>query len=1041
MALLSRNADRIFWAARYLERAEDTARLVQEFGELFDDMPTDDASGARWAPLLVLCGDRPQPVAELTERDVVRTLVIDAENPSSVAGAVLAARSNLRTTREVLPREAWHTVNDLSLFVTDEAPRAESRRFRSRVLTRVANDSRRLEGILNSSMTRDAAWHMWRMGRYLERADMTTRVVGVRAATLMGGDRQFDEVHWMGVLKSLSALQMYQRATRGPIDATAVVRFLLFDERFPRAVRCCLDEVENSLRQLSRHGARRADVDLDDRHHDRRLRSGPGHRLGTVAARRGERCDHRAVPEYRCELMDDPATQFVDPAELQRRQTAIDRLLAAEGAGHIVHDLPVRSDGRAVGVTSRPWRLDPTPYLVAPADFAWLEAAVAQRMAMLEALLADLYGDRTLVADGTIDPAALWASSAYRLSAVGAATRRHQRRWLATYAVDVVRTVEGEWYAVADHTDTPAGLGYALLDRGVIAQVADTASGVPRAMEPALAAMRSALAATTSVDGPRSVVLTSGIDHPAYVDHSFLATQLGFNIVEGPDLVVREAQLWLQTLGGLDRVDVVHRRIAGRHLDPLEVNTSGAAGIPAVLLADEAGTVTMANAHGTGVLEEASLVGEWDRAGAALLGQTPMLALRSPRSMPVGATNVDALLPAPAERVECLLSGAVHAQPIAVRFHAVATDHGITVFPGGSGRLLADVDDPTIPTLAHVKDVWVLGAAEAAPPAADDTRTAPQVDFLTSVPTSAAHSLYWLNRAAERAEAVARATRVIATTSASVAAQGSAAPALSLVRALAGDDAPVGDAATPGQRNSAVAVASASLSFHIGSMLAESASVREFLSTTTGRVLGEMADTRVRLAAHPDDVDALDTLLFQLSAVSGLWSESVVRGPAWYYGDFAKRYERALVALTSARSAIELSVGDEVSPPVRRRALESVLASNDSLVAYRRRQRSEVELSAVLALLLHDERNPRSAAASVAGMLRNAAAIGWGVGERRLADVAGAVAAIGPTDVSAVLAVDAELHEIARELTSTRLVAPPHPTLVGSRLVDPGAVA
>ena len=263
MALLSRNADRIFWAARYLERAEDTARLVQEFGELFDDMPVVHDQVGRWAPLLAVCGDRSLLESTASEREVVRQLVCDPEQPGSVAACVAAARANLRTTREVLPREAWHTVNDLSLFVASDANRAEDRRFRGHVLGRVANDSRRLDGILTSSMNRDAAWHMWRIGRYLERADMTTRVVGVRAAALMAtrdDANRYDEVQWMGVLRSLSALQMYQRATRGPIASTPVVQFLLFDTSFPRSVRFCLDEIDRCLDQLSRPDSVRAAV-------------------------------------------------------------------------------------------------------------------------------------------------------------------------------------------------------------------------------------------------------------------------------------------------------------------------------------------------------------------------------------------------------------------------------------------------------------------------------------------------------------------------------------------------------------------------------------------------------------------------------------------------------------------------------------------------------------------------------------------------------------------------------------------------------------
>lgn len=741
------------------------------------------------------------------------------------------------------------------------------------------------------------------------------------------------------------------------------------------------------------------------------------------------------------------ANEPIDPVELGIRQGAIDRLLTAEGAGHIVHDLPMRADGRTVGLASRPWRLDPMPYVVTADEFTWIEGAVTRRMQMLEAVLSDLYGERRLVSEGIIDPAVLWSSPAYRLSAVGAGSRRRQRRWLATYAVDLVRTADGVWFAIADHTDTPAGLGYTLLDRSVLTQVADAGHDLPRTIDAAPALLRRALVDTSTVEGPRVVVLTSGIDHPAYVDHSYLATQLGFNIVEGPDLVVRDSQLWLQTLGGLEQVDVLHRRIVDRQLDPLETNTYGAAGIPAVLLADDAGTLTMGNAHGTGVIEDASLLGNWDRAGAMLTGEEPWLRLRSPR-LAVGATRVDDILGRPAERVPCLADGRVVEQPIVLRFHAVATDEGIAVIPGGNGRVIETHDDPTLPTPARAKDIWVLGDDVTSALVAE-ARSAPQVDFITSVPTRAADSLYWLGRASERAEAVARSMRVIATAPPLAEWSGRPTPAMELLTALTGVDKPVvaasslpAAAALTEARRAAVVAAAGSLEFHIGSMLAESASVREFLSTTTGRVLGEMVESRRRLTERPDDVDALDALLFQLSAFAGLWSESVVRGPAWYFGDFAKRYERALVAIASATVASRVAGDTRLTDLARRRGLEAVLAANDSLVAYRRRHRSDVELGAVLALVLHDQRNPRSGAASIAGMVRNASAIGWAAGTERLEDVADLLAGFAADSPVAQLEDAADrLHVLAKELTSTRLIAPPHPTLVRSRLVDPGAVA
>ena len=741
--------------------------------------------------------------------------------------------------------------------------------------------------------------------------------------------------------------------------------------------------------------------------------------------------------------MDAPTVDQLDPAELARRQVAIDRLLMAEGAGHIVHDLPTRADGRTVGLASRPWRLDPTPYVVNADDFVWLEGAVSRRMAMLEALLDDVYGERRVVADGLVDPSVLWGSQAYRLAAVGAAERRGQKRWLSNYSVDVVRRADGVWIAIADHTDTPAGFGYTLLDRSVITQVDDGGSEPPRPLEPSLQLVRRALVDSTDVEGPRVVMLTSGIDHPAYVDHSYLATQLGFNVVEGPDLVVRDHELWLQTLGGLERIDVLYRRITDRGLDPLETNAFGSAGIPAVLLVDETSTLAITNAHGSGVLEDPSLVPLWDRVGGELVGEDPWLTMTSPRAAR-GSTRIDDLLGAPAERVPCLVDGRVVEQPVVLRLHAVATDDGIFVIPGGNGRVIEPFDDPSRPTPCRAKDVWVLGQPTVL--RMEEAISAPQVDFITSVPTRAADSLYWLGRASERAEVVARATRVVAAAPPSSPGAGPT-PAMRLLASLIGEDdflAPGGHGG-PGRlplRRAAATAGATSIEFHVGSMLAESASVREFLSTTTGRVLGEMVITRRRLVDEPTDVDALDALLLQLSAFAGLWSESVVRGPAWYFGDFAKRYERCVVALTSAAIASATAADASLSDPDRRRGLESVLAANDSLVAYRRRHRSDVELGAVLNLLLHDERNPRSASASIAGLVRNATAIGWNAGIDRISSLGDVVDGVGPSTPASVLEdVETRLHALAAELTSTRLVAPPHPTLVRPRLVDPGAVA
>jgi uncharacterized alpha-E superfamily protein len=270
--LLARTAERLYWGARYIERAEDTARIVRAYNDLVVDYPSQELLS--WQPLAALTGSDLEielpandPSGETT---VLRHLISSRSNTSSIASSVAFARENLRTTREVMPREAWQAINQLSQYVAATAPAAFERQMRDRFLMRVIEISRRLDGILESSMTRSDAFRMLRVGRLLERADMTTRVLGVAAAGILqleatqSEDLVNDEVRWMNVLRSVSALQMYQRAVRGPIDGVQVVRFLLAHPDFPRSVRYCFNEIRLVVESLPRPHAVRAALDAAD---------------------------------------------------------------------------------------------------------------------------------------------------------------------------------------------------------------------------------------------------------------------------------------------------------------------------------------------------------------------------------------------------------------------------------------------------------------------------------------------------------------------------------------------------------------------------------------------------------------------------------------------------------------------------------------------------------------------------------------------------------------------------------------------------------
>lgn len=257
--LLSRVAENLYWSGRYLERTEDTARIVREHTNLLVDLPT--RAPVTWEPLLVVLGDTEDFGArypKLDERSILRYLVGDVENAGSLLRGVEQARENLRTTREVLPREVWAAVNDLYLYVASNHTDGVARRSRSRFLERVIRDCQQITGILTGTMRRDEAWEFWRLGVQVERADMITRVLDVLAGSLLSSradQNTFADLRWMSVLRSLSALQMFHRATLEAISGAASLRFLLFDDRFPRSLATTLAEVEAGVTRLPRADA------------------------------------------------------------------------------------------------------------------------------------------------------------------------------------------------------------------------------------------------------------------------------------------------------------------------------------------------------------------------------------------------------------------------------------------------------------------------------------------------------------------------------------------------------------------------------------------------------------------------------------------------------------------------------------------------------------------------------------------------------------------------------------------------------------------
>lgn len=253
--MLSRVAESLYWMTRYLERAENTARLINATTQVLLDLPRGASFG--WDVLLKVAGlDRLflDSYAKLDEANILRFLVSDERNPSSIVSCIRCARENCRTLRDVMPRQAWERINGLYLFVNSRAPHAVERARRYVVLEEIIERRQALIGLLTDCMSHDVAYQFIKLGRNIERADMTTRIVDIHAAVLVPRQQVPEDpaigLLWMGVLKSLNAYQMYRRHVSVHVRAADVVNYLLKDPHFPRTVRHCLDEVESCLAVL-----------------------------------------------------------------------------------------------------------------------------------------------------------------------------------------------------------------------------------------------------------------------------------------------------------------------------------------------------------------------------------------------------------------------------------------------------------------------------------------------------------------------------------------------------------------------------------------------------------------------------------------------------------------------------------------------------------------------------------------------------------------------------------------------------------------------
>jgi uncharacterized circularly permuted ATP-grasp superfamily protein/uncharacterized alpha-E superfamily protein len=500
---------------------------------------------------------------------------------------------------------------------------------------------------------------------------------------------------------------------------------------------------------------------------------------------------------------------------LDRLRTVVRSLVDNDGITYVQVDHPLgqeRSDNGDGTAVPGPWHLDALPLVISSTDWDTLEAGLVQRSRLLDAILTDLYGARRAITSGVLPAQLLFAHPGYVRAARGIEVPgRHQ---LFLHGCDVSRNGAGEFVVNADWTQAPSGAGYALADRRVVAHaIPDLYERIaPRPASPWAQALRLALidAAPDAAEEPVVVVLSPGIHSETAFDQAYLASVLGFPLVESADLVVRDGKLWMRSLGTLKRVDVVLRRVDAAYADPLDLRADSRLGVVGLVEVLRRGAVTVVNTLGSGVLESPGLLRFLPELADRLLGETPLLptaplywgGIDLERSHLL--THLSELLIRPVNGGDAIVGpllsehareelaarigaapwqwigqelpqfssaptdyhpGGLSAGSFGMRLFTVAQRGGYAPMIGGLGYLLAPGPGAYMLNTVAAKDVWVRSptrvTAERTPPSSVELPAGLPAPTTPS-PTRAVSSprvlsdLFWLGRYAERAESMAR---------------------------------------------------------------------------------------------------------------------------------------------------------------------------------------------------------------------------------------------------------------------------------------------
>jgi uncharacterized circularly permuted ATP-grasp superfamily protein/uncharacterized alpha-E superfamily protein len=701
-------------------------------------------------------------------------------------------------------------------------------------------------------------------------------------------------------------------------------------------------------------------------------------------------------------------------AEIAKRWEQGRRLIRENGVTYNVYGDPRGMD--------RPWVLDPIPMMIAPDEWTTLAKGLDQRARLLNALLTDLYGPQRVLSEGLIPTELVLGCPSFLRPLHGGTPPGGV--YLHLYAADLARSPDGLFWVLADRTQAPSGAGYALENRIVVSRLLPQLFRDCRVerLAPFFSALRESLAslAPRGREQPRVVLLTPGAYNETYFEHAYLARYLGYTLVEGADLTVRDQYVYLKTLGGLERVDVILRRMDDGFCDPLSLRSDSSLGIAGLVRAVRRGNVTVANALGSGLVESPALlafmpilckrlldetlqlpsVATWwcgeERALRYVIDHLPELVIKPAFFGPSAPAPVFGGALSMEDRAE--LARRIQAKPHAfigqeqvalstapvwagdsvqprhasVRTFMARAGDSYVALPGGLSRVSSSRDSLVV-SMQHgggSKDTWVL--ASGLPSSLSLLRPAGgRIEIMRTgadLPSRVADNLFWLGRYAERGEGMARLLRSVIMRLTDDA-YGARSPELAvLLRAL--EVSVEMEQGTLSGGNGVVRLERRlfellvspnprTLRATIESVFRSGAVARDRLSSDTWRVLNQLQEQVLdfELRQRLELQDALESLNRLVLGFSA-FSGLVMENMTHGPGwRFADIGRRIERAFHVVRLARSTLVNAD--DPV---TFEGVLEVADSSITYRSRYRGFLAFEPVLDLVLTDETNPRSVA-------------------------------------------------------------------------------